>query len=185
MNLRSARPPKPLAGVTLDPSTALVGVHKSPENDTWGGLRKSLRALEKSTELIPPINTAINAVIGCLDVVQAVASNREDYVQLTADLTSMVDALNQYAGELGSDTNHGSIASITQSICDEVVGIQQQQERRTLGRLLDAISNQDDVARHYQRIEKLFRQLQCQVTLRISSGVQKQMELCVRLTTQP
>ncbi|KAL5640137.1 hypothetical protein ACGC1H_007428 [Rhizoctonia solani] len=87
----------------------------------------------------------------------------------------MADALNQRTGELGSGSNT-SMANIVQSIEEQITSIQQQQERSTLSRLLDATDTQEDVIRHYRRIERLFRQLQYQVTLGIGSGVQVQLE---------
>ncbi|KAL5640139.1 hypothetical protein ACGC1H_007430 [Rhizoctonia solani] len=167
--------PEPPAEVSLT-ITAIANPQKSPGNTAWSRLENSLRTLEKSTKSIPGINSALNALIGCLDVVQSAASNQEDYEQLAEELTSMANALNQYTGELGSGTSNTSIANIVQSIEDQIVGIQQEQERSTLGRFLDATRTQEDVMRSYRRIGKLFRQLQCQVTLKIGSGVQDQLE---------
>ncbi|KDN41293.1 hypothetical protein RSAG8_07562, partial [Rhizoctonia solani AG-8 WAC10335] len=172
--------PKPSPEVTVSDSTVDIKAHKSPENVAWGRLGKSLHNLEKSTRLIPTLNSALSTFIGCLDVVQVAASNREDYEQLADELTSMADAINQYAGELGSGSSNTSIASIVQSIEDQIAGIQQQQERSTLGHILDATKSQEDVISRYRQIEKLFRQLQCQVTLRIGSGVQEQLEVYIR-----
>ncbi|CAE6430499.1 unnamed protein product [Rhizoctonia solani] len=87
----------------------------------------------------------------------------------------MVDGLHQYTGELGSGSNT-SIANIVQSIEDQITSIRQQQERSTLRHLLDATDNQEDMIMNYRRIERLFRQLQCQVTLGIGSVVQVQLE---------
>ncbi|KDN41294.1 hypothetical protein RSAG8_07563, partial [Rhizoctonia solani AG-8 WAC10335] len=98
--------PKPPPDVTISASAADIKVHKDPGNAAWGRLGKSLHNLEKSTRLIPTLNSALSTFIGCLDVVQVAASNREDYEQLADELTSMADAINQYAGELVSVKSH-------------------------------------------------------------------------------
>ncbi|CAE6494243.1 unnamed protein product, partial [Rhizoctonia solani] len=165
---------EPPAEVSLA-STAVINPQRSPANTTWSRLENSLRTLEKGTKSIPGLNSALNAFIGCLDSAQIAATNREEYDQLAEELTSMVDALNQYTAELGSGSNT-SIANIVQAIEDQIASIRQQQERSTLRHLLDTTDNQEDVIMHYRRIEKLFRQLQCQVTLGIGSGIQVQLE---------
>ncbi|KEP46374.1 putative vegetative incompatibility protein HET-E-1 [Rhizoctonia solani 123E] len=149
---------EPPAEVSLA-STAVINPQRSPANTTWSRLESSLRTLEKGTKSIPGLNSALNAFIGCLDSAQIAASNREEYEQLAEELTSMVDGLHQYTGELGSGSNT-SIANIVQSIEDQITSIRQQQERSTLRHLLDATDSQEDVIRHYRRIEALFRQLQ-------------------------
>ncbi|CAE6450732.1 unnamed protein product [Rhizoctonia solani] len=145
------------AEITTGESDAIDQRQKTPENAAWRRLGNALRALEIGTKLIPSLNSALNGFIGCLDAIKTAISNREEYDQLAEGLTGMVAMLNQYAGELNSGTSNTNIGNIAQSIEDQVSGIKQQQETK-------------------QSKLGLFRQLQCQVTLRIERGVQEQLE---------
>ncbi|CAE6513127.1 unnamed protein product [Rhizoctonia solani] len=149
---------------------------RSLASAAWDRLISSLSAFESSAGLFPPLKSAVGELIGCLDAVEAAASNRTDYEELTSELQSMADMLNQYAGELDSEFSNGSIANIAQCIRLQVEGIQQQQQRGTVGRLLDATQDQEDVIKRYRQVERLFRQLQCDVTMRTRSDVKEHIE---------
>ncbi|KAH7338733.1 hypothetical protein B0J17DRAFT_388916 [Rhizoctonia solani] len=160
------------------PNTPVITVSEPEDSRStaWKRLTTSLRALEASVELFPPLKAAVGALVGCLDIVQAAASNRKDYKELADEFQSMADILNQYVGELQSEPRTGSIANITQCIEDQVADIKKQEERGTMGRLLDAKDDQEDVIRRYRQIENLFRLLQCDLTMRTRSDVKKHFE---------
>ncbi|CAE7231665.1 unnamed protein product [Rhizoctonia solani] len=99
-----------------DAETFSNNKHKGPENAAWSRLTKSLRALETSVELFPPLKSAVGAFIGCLDIVQKAAQNREDYIMLADELQSMASTLIQYTGELELEPSNGSIANMTQEV---------------------------------------------------------------------
>ncbi|KAG8736442.1 hypothetical protein FRC11_002636, partial [Ceratobasidium sp. 423] len=149
---------------------------KDPKNVTWDRLKSSLSAFEGSMGLFPPLKSAIGALIGSLDVVQTAASNRADYEQLTSELQSMADILNQHAGDLHSEASRGSIANISESIERQVTNIKEWKEGGTIGRLLNASQDQEDVIRRYRQVEILLRKLQCDITMRTRSRVEKQLE---------
>lgn len=45
---------------------------------------------------------------------QAAAENQKDYDELASELETMIDTLNKYAKQLGSEDLNGSVANITQ-----------------------------------------------------------------------
>ncbi|KAH7338734.1 quinon protein alcohol dehydrogenase-like superfamily [Rhizoctonia solani] len=170
-------PPGPSAEPEVTDPSANVGEKQNDKgNVAWSRLTSSLRVLETSVELFPPLQSAVGGLIGCLDVVQVAASNRTDYEELVDELRSMADILGQHAGVLDSEKGNGSVTNIVQCILAHVQDIEQQKKRGTLGRLRGATNEQEDVMRRYRQIEKLFRQLQCDVTMRTQDHVKKQLE---------
>ncbi|CUA75686.1 Vegetative incompatibility protein HET-E-1 [Podospora anserina] [Rhizoctonia solani] len=135
----------------------------------------SLRILETSVERFPPLKAAVGGFIGCLDIVQKAASNRADYGELADEFQSMTNMLAQYAGNLESEPNIGSIANIAQSIRRQVTKIKEREG--TIGHLLDTTQDQEDVIRCYRGVGRLFLQLQYDLSMRTRNDVQKQLEL--------
>ncbi|CAE6498548.1 unnamed protein product, partial [Rhizoctonia solani] len=176
-------PPGPSAEPEVaDPNANIGEKQKNKASVAWGRLTSSLRALETSVELFPPLQSAVGGLVGCLDVVQVssivlvAASNRTDYEELLDEFRIMADVLNQHAGALDSEKGNGSVANIVQCILAQVKGIEQQKKLGTLGHLRGATDEQEDVVRRYRQIERLFRQLQCDVTMRTQDHVKKQLE---------
>ncbi|CAE6433698.1 unnamed protein product, partial [Rhizoctonia solani] len=164
------------------PEVHIALKEKDYKSVIWDRLTSSLRALEAGVELFPPLKSAISALVRCLDIIQVAASNRTDYEELVGELQSMIDILNQYAGELDWEPNNGSVANIAKCIQAQVEEIERQKEHGTLGRLRDATQDQEDVIKRYRQVEKLFRQLQCDITMRTRSDVKKQLEASLSLS---
>ncbi|CCO32148.1 Vegetative incompatibility protein HET-E-1 [Rhizoctonia solani AG-1 IB] len=149
----------PSTETTLGASTVAIEEHHGKQSASWSRLTRSLRSLENNLELFPPLKSAIGTVLGCLDIVQAAASNLEDYELLADELQSIADILNQHASELDSEASNGSIANIAQCIEDQFVSVKEKKNHTTAERLRSAANDQDIVMR-YRQIESLFRQLQ-------------------------
>ncbi|CAE6461811.1 unnamed protein product [Rhizoctonia solani] len=168
-----------------DPSASelLPGAHAEPspkpeiaDRVAPNRLIGSLQALEGSIGF-PPLKLALSELIGCLDMMKASSSSLKDYEQLVDEFQSMADILKPYVGELESEPRTGSIANVTQCIQRQVMEIKKQAERGTIGRLLDATEDQQDVIRRYRQIENLFRQIQCDLSIRTRDDVKKQLEI--------
>ncbi|KAG8690099.1 hypothetical protein FRC11_013849, partial [Ceratobasidium sp. 423] len=153
-------PKPPSEGATPGASTVATKGREGPENVAWSRLARSLRSLENVTELFPPLKSAVGVFIECLDVVQVAASNRGDYGLLAEELASIIDALNQYAGDLDSEASNGSVANIARCMQDELADMKKMTTRGALGNLRDATRDQEDVIKRYKLIESLFRRLQ-------------------------
>ncbi|KAG8711011.1 hypothetical protein FRC11_003849 [Ceratobasidium sp. 423] len=159
-----------------EPEVPTIPGQKDPKSVAWNRLKSSLSAFEGSVGLFPPLKSAVGALIGSLDVVQTAASNRADYEELTSDLQSMANILNQHASDLHSEASRGSIANISESIERQVADIKEWKEGATIGRLLNASQDQEDVIRRQRQVENLLRELQCDITMRTRSHVEKQRE---------
>ncbi|CAE6437130.1 unnamed protein product, partial [Rhizoctonia solani] len=158
---------------------------KKAGSATWARMIGSLKVLETSVELFPPLKSAIGAFIGCLDIVQTAASNRADYEELADEFQSMANMLQQYAGDLESEPENGSIANIAQCIQRQVTEIEKKEESGTIGHLLDATQDQEDVIRRYRQVERLFRQLQYDLSMRTRNDVKKQLEMTLLQRMSP
>ncbi|CAE6466827.1 unnamed protein product [Rhizoctonia solani] len=150
--------------------------HKKSGSDAWTGLASSLRVLEITAGLFPPLKKAIAAFVECLDIVERAASNCADQASLAEEFKFMSDTLNRYSAGLGSESSNGSIANLAQSIERQVADIKRHEERGRIGRFLDAARDEEAVIQVYKQIESLFRRLQCDVSMRTHDHVKKQLE---------
>ncbi|KEP51130.1 vegetative incompatibility protein HET-E-1 [Rhizoctonia solani 123E] len=153
--------------------------HRKSDNAAWNRLLNTLGVLENSVELFPPLKSAVGALIGCLDIVQKAASNRADYEELADEFQSLANMVSQYSSDLELEPNNGSIANIAQCIQQQVTDIEQKEASGTVGRLLDATQDQEDVIRRYRQVERLFQQLQYDLSMRTRSDVKKHLEMAL------
>ncbi|CAE7228049.1 unnamed protein product [Rhizoctonia solani] len=158
--------------------------YKQSAISPWDQLTYSLRALENGIEWFPTLKSAVGEMVGCLDLVQKAASNRRDYKELVLELRSMADTLNEYVDELGSEPN-GSIANIAQCIQHHVACIEKKKESGMARRLLDASNDEEDVVRRYRELERMFRQIQCDLSMRTRSNARKQVETTLLQNMSP
>ncbi|CAE6431158.1 unnamed protein product, partial [Rhizoctonia solani] len=167
-----------LATSTTTPNENAAGgpLHEGSES-TWDRLSKSLGILERSLELFPPLKSAVGALAGCLEIVKVAASNRADYEELADEFQSMANTLSGYASKLESEKGNGSVANIVQCIQSHIADIKQYKEQGSIQRLRGATNHQEDVIKRYRQIERLFRQLQCDITMRAQDQVKKQLEI--------
>ncbi|CAE6340977.1 unnamed protein product [Rhizoctonia solani] len=153
--------------------------HRKSDSVAWNRLVNTLGVLENSVELFPPLKSAVGALIGCLDIVQKAASNRADYEELADEFQSLANMVSQYSSDLELEPNNGSIANIAQCIKQQVTDIKRKEASGTAGRLLDATQDQEDVIRRYRQVERLFQQLQYDLSMRTRSDVKKHLEMAL------
>ncbi|KAF8746787.1 WD40 repeat-like protein, partial [Rhizoctonia solani] len=158
-------------------STAVKVPPRENSGTAWERLSSSLSVLEKSLGLFPPLKSAIGSLVGCLEVVKVAASNRVDYKELAHEFQLMVDALSQHVGIFESEKSNGSVANIVHRCMQaHIAEIKQHEEKGSIQRLRGATNDQEDVIKRYRQIERLFRQLQCDITMRTQDQVKKQLE---------
>ncbi|KEP45956.1 putative vegetative incompatibility protein HET-E-1 [Rhizoctonia solani 123E] len=64
----------------------------------WTALRTSLQYLHDSSSAVPMLSSAVGILLSCIDGLEAVAKNREDYEELALTLCAMSDGLKQLSG---------------------------------------------------------------------------------------
>ncbi|KAB5588451.1 hypothetical protein CTheo_8109 [Ceratobasidium theobromae] len=126
------------------------------------GLKPALRALHKSAVVFPPLQSAIGALISCLS---AFSKKQAEYETLASELKTVAEFLTQHMEAPRSFQISGSVVHIALSIEQEANLIASKQSRSTGRRLLDAVTDEEDLVGHLRRIESLFRQLQTNTTL--------------------
>ncbi|KAB5592070.1 hypothetical protein CTheo_4522 [Ceratobasidium theobromae] len=126
------------------------------------GLKFALQGLYKSVASFPPLQSAIGALISCLD---ATTKNREEYEVLASELRTLCESLTRHMKASRSIPISGSIAHVALSIEQQANQIKDKQSRGTGGRILESSIDEDNLIKHFRRIESLFRQLQIDAAL--------------------
>ncbi|KAF8670679.1 WD40 repeat-like protein, partial [Rhizoctonia solani] len=150
-------------------------------NKTWAGLPGSLRKLMSVAGLIPSVGDAARVLLDCVDTTEAAVNNKQDYEDLATELTALSNTLAQQIEGMGSEAVSKCVSGVAQYVSTttayaladrETSGIEKQakeikkkRERGTARRLLEASSDEEDVMRHYRRIQSLFRQLQANLSM--------------------
>ncbi|ELU39483.1 hypothetical protein AG1IA_06488 [Rhizoctonia solani AG-1 IA] len=150
------------------------------DNKAWTSLLASLNKLKGIARLIPSVADAAGVLLDCFDtieiVLQAAAKSQQDYEDLATELVVLSDILAQQIEGIGSEAVSKCVSGVaqyvrvpnTQAMTDRdisAIGRQAEEIKKKRGRakerrLQQASSDEEDVMRHYRRIESLFRQLQ-------------------------
>ncbi|KAB5587978.1 hypothetical protein CTheo_8580 [Ceratobasidium theobromae] len=134
-------------------------------NRVWSGFRAALTGLHEASRLFPPLQTAIGALISCLDTWEIAMKNREGYEDLARELTALSNSLSQHIKESRSFRMSNCIANVAQSIEEQVRSLQKKQVQGIGRGLAGTNPDQEDLMKHYRKIESLFRQLQTDANL--------------------
>ncbi|KAB5593571.1 hypothetical protein CTheo_2960 [Ceratobasidium theobromae] len=158
--LRHARslptvPPAP--GPTTD-----SGTHSGT---TRGGLRTALEALHAGAGIFPPLQSAVGSLISSLDVLEMASKDRQEYEDITNELKTLSQSLMQRIKESKSTRISDCVTNVAISIEQQANLMSAKRNQSTGRRILDAKTNEEDIIRHYRRIEALFRQLQADANL--------------------
>ncbi|KAB5590055.1 hypothetical protein CTheo_6495 [Ceratobasidium theobromae] len=106
------------------------------------GLKPALQALHRSAIVFPPLQSAIETLISCLG---AATKNKSEYETLASELKILAELLAQHMKASPSFQTSGSLEHIALSIQKEANLIVDKQTRSTGRRLLDAVSDEDDL----------------------------------------
>ncbi|KAG8689115.1 hypothetical protein FRC11_004073 [Ceratobasidium sp. 423] len=152
------------AELITDSNTPFGVANSTPDQHTrrmsWTGLEQALQTLHLTTKICPPLHSAIDALKSTIHVFEAAAKAREDYDDLAAGLTSMVELLGKDLSNPASEEVMDTITRIAEKINREVEAIEQRWSRSGRHRLRETLVDEGDLIRRYRRIEQLFRQLQ-------------------------
>ncbi|KAG8753203.1 hypothetical protein FRC11_007614, partial [Ceratobasidium sp. 423] len=153
IRVESANPqPTPPAPITTGTSEV--------SNGAWVGLRTSLQGLGCASGVFSPLASACDVLLDCLGAVETAAKNQEDYQDLALELSTLSQSLTQYFKETTSSMVSKSVFSLAIGVERQAMEIKNKTSHGTERRLLTAGSDEEDLLRHYRRIQSLFRQLQ-------------------------
>ncbi|KAB5588069.1 Vegetative incompatibility protein HET-E-1 [Ceratobasidium theobromae] len=174
-------PPRTVAGFLAPPSdshTAQMGhsnsdsqlsaapkLESGPIITIWTGLRSAFEELRKVARPFPPLESAIGSLIPCLDLLRTAARNSKEYEDIASELKDLSESLTQHMKEANSTRMSRCIANVAMGIEQQTKLIREKENRGTGRRLLEASTNEEEVMRHYRKIESLFRRLQADANL--------------------
>ncbi|KAG9121257.1 hypothetical protein FRC07_002861 [Ceratobasidium sp. 392] len=146
-------------------------------------LKSALRKLAKTTSTLPALNSAVDLLSSCVDVLSISGQSGEEYEELADSIATSVQTLEGHLAQRGpvalkesvlSVITYGVIArkkGIIEQICRELKKqaeyITAKQGHARLSRYMDAEEEIEDILRCYRRIGALLQQLNSDATLSV------------------
>ncbi|KDN50424.1 hypothetical protein RSAG8_00922, partial [Rhizoctonia solani AG-8 WAC10335] len=134
-------------------------------NIAWSGLRGSLRFLRNSSGVFPQLSSAIESLLSCLDEVEVAVQNRQDFEDLATELAGLSESLNQHMNGSSSMLMSGSTASVAMAIEQQTMVIKEKLVHAPGGGIRGASMNEEELVKHYRKIQSHFRQLQINASM--------------------
>ncbi|CAE6475792.1 unnamed protein product [Rhizoctonia solani] len=149
------------------PPSSKVSPHATERNQNTASnaLEGTLRALHQSTEIFPPLQAAVGALISGLEAVPAAEEHRRSYDNLLTELQTLHSVIDKYRDNIEITGMSDSTANIILSIETEAKLLRAKRDKGHMARIFEANNDQDDLLQCYRRIEMLSRQLQTNVGL--------------------
>ncbi|KEP49861.1 vegetative incompatibility protein HET-E-1 [Rhizoctonia solani 123E] len=144
---------------------------KRPESIAWTALRTSLQYLHDSSSAVPTLSSAVGILLSCIDGLEAVAKNREDYEELATTLCAMSDGLKQLSS---SGSLSDSVSNLSLSIERQAIEIRRKLDHIKANSFRNANANEEELLKHYRRVQSLFRQLQANASVNTWSMMNEQ-----------
>ncbi|GAB1525938.1 hypothetical protein RhiTH_009104 [Rhizoctonia solani] len=134
------------------------------KNILCSGMRVSLNALSKASGVLGPLGAAASILLDCFDTIETTSKNQQAYEDLAAELAALSQFLSEHPEEKKSSPMFGSVSGIVKQIENEAIEVKRKAEGGT-GGLLTAQLDEQELTRHYRRIQSLFQQLQASTNL--------------------
>ncbi|KAG8757818.1 hypothetical protein FRC11_004248, partial [Ceratobasidium sp. 423] len=131
----------------------------------WAVLKTTLGKFNELPGMFPPLRSAARALMDCLDIVQMVARNRSDYVELANNLSMISESLLGHLQAAKSTRVSDCITNFTRGVHYEIEGIQKQLNSSTFRESIEVQIREEDLIKRYRRIEALFRRLEIDIDL--------------------
>ncbi|KAH7316395.1 hypothetical protein B0J17DRAFT_686936 [Rhizoctonia solani] len=125
-------------------------------NVAWDGLRRSLRLLSDSSSVFPQLSSAIEPLLACLEGLELATQNRQDFEELANELSISSESLKQHIDEPSSILLSSSTISVALAIEWQGMMIREGIERMR-GGIREACMVEEELVRHYRRIQSYFR----------------------------
>ncbi|CAE6448316.1 unnamed protein product [Rhizoctonia solani] len=140
-------------------------------NAAWGGLQEALQILR---DTFPPLSSVVFSILSCIDGLEAAVQNRQDYEDLATELTTLIQSVKESMDEsslvIDSDSTRGVLIAIERQITEikERLGY-------APGGIRRALTDEEELVRHYRRIHSHFRRLQMSASISIRNAVNEQL----------
>ncbi|KAG9100798.1 hypothetical protein FS749_012731 [Ceratobasidium sp. UAMH 11750] len=150
----------------------------------WTGLKKFTALVDRSADAFGPLKSAVDGILGCIDLFETESRGREEYQKLKVELESLFTDLTGYFAGSPPPEMTTTITKIAQGIDKEIKQVVKKQERRGVERFADAIEDADEVLECYQRIQRLLGRLALNIDMNILKIVDEQATVA-RLKSLP
>ncbi|CAE6509194.1 unnamed protein product [Rhizoctonia solani] len=130
-------------------------------NVAWNRLRVSLQALK----VFPPLGSAMESLLACLDGLEVATQNRQDFEDLATELTVLSDSLKQHVSGSSSALLSDSVKSVVLGIKRQTAEIQYRLNHAPEGSIRGTSLDEEALVRHYRQIESHFQLLQTNASM--------------------
>ncbi|CCO37843.1 hypothetical protein BN14_12003 [Rhizoctonia solani AG-1 IB] len=154
----------------LRSQTNVLAGKSGAKSKAWKGLRESLTSLRGSPVMFGPIASAANVLLDCFDTIEVAARNKKDYEDLATELGELSRSLARDYKEPASSSGASCVIGIANEIEREAKEIEKKIGRGTGRQMIATKADEEDLMRRYRRIQRLFRQLQTNLSMSISNN---------------
>ncbi|KAH7339143.1 WD40-repeat-containing domain protein [Rhizoctonia solani] len=161
--------------ISIDRQTLLGTRNGAPDRNRedgtkdWSALKSTLKLLNGLTGWFPPLQSATEGLISCLEIIEAVARNRSDYAELASNLNTIAGSLMSHLQNTKSTRMSDCIVNFSRGIQQELEGIKGQQSKSATRRSAEIHTQEEDLIKRYRRIDALFKQLELDARLSLWS----------------
>ncbi|KDN41994.1 hypothetical protein RSAG8_07039, partial [Rhizoctonia solani AG-8 WAC10335] len=113
----------------------------------------------------PALFGQLEPLLSCLDGVEVVVQNRQDFEDLATELAGLSESLNQHMNGFSSMLMSGSTASVAMAIEQQTMVIKEKLVRAPGGGIRGTSMNEEELVKHYRKIQSHFRQLQTNASM--------------------
>ncbi|KAL5639975.1 hypothetical protein ACGC1H_006517 [Rhizoctonia solani] len=149
----------------LLPTETLPDQVQKIRNTAWSGLQGSLRLLRDSSNVFPQLSSAVDSLISCLDRLEVAVQNRQDFEDLASELAALSESLRQHMSGPSSMLIPDSTVSGAIAIERQTMMIKERLACASEGGLHVASMNEEELVKHYRKIQSHFRQLQTNASM--------------------
>ncbi|CAE6409904.1 unnamed protein product [Rhizoctonia solani] len=131
-------------------------------------LKATLRALHITTEPFPHLKSALATLLSCFEVVEGATSNyqrQQSYTELASHLNDLAGSLGEHLGEGKSTDMQKCITKFVMSIEGQAKEIRERSRQSRLISTFNAHADEQALIGAYDRLDRMFRQLQLNVNL--------------------
>ncbi|KAF8703150.1 WD40 repeat-like protein, partial [Rhizoctonia solani] len=154
------------------------GVKTSREKSADGALpkrvSKALKVFRQGVGLFPPLQVAVDDVISCLEALEIDPGYKTEYEELLLELETLSQTLANHVQKSNPAHMSDFITRMKKSITEQMKVIEKKRGQPIERNIAKAEQDQREVLRAYHGIERAFRQLQADATMRVWSSVEEQ-----------
>ncbi|CAE6524374.1 unnamed protein product [Rhizoctonia solani] len=178
---RGPDPIPPSSEPIIGTSKAQLPINAPPDriqrsrNSAWSSLRGSLGFLKNSSSVFPQLSSALESLLSCLDGLEVAVQHRQDFEDLATELALLSESLTQHMNESSSIPISGSTASVALAVERQAMVIRERLDRASGGGIRRASMDEEELVKHYRKIQSYFRQLQTNASMSTWSIANEQL----------